>query len=394
MDGGIWRNAFGCGLEPQQMSKKSWTEEEDQILRSNTHLSNNRLSKILGVDPSTIDRRFISLGIERLVIPPRKWTDKEDKILRQNTDKTYAELSEILNRNISVIKTRCISLSISRPSDQPHKSWTKEEDDILRNRYGLTNAELSKLLDVNPQTIQRRYKALGINRPRGKVELNRSRSEWKRSKLVDLVPEEWNMMPKTRTDAQLLNSTFYWDGENCYRCDKYTIKYTSVGRCKTCHESYVNEQSKTEKGIERDRSYSKKYYYENRNVCLHRNRAHYAKNKGYFKEKILQWNANNPELRKEIKERRRCMRMNAAVELTISEAEQIRSIYRSMQRKNKQYGKIICHVDHILPLSKGGKHHPSNLQLITARSNNFWKDKVKSCPYPKPEVWKEPDWEV
>lgn len=376
------------------MSKKSWTDEEDQILRSNTHLSNNRLSKILGISPSTIVGRFISLGIERLVIPPRKWTDKEDKILVQNIDKTYAELSEILKRNISVIMERCKALSIIRPSDQPLKSWTKEEDDILRNRYGLTNAELAKLLNLNPQTIQRRYKALGIDRPRGKVELNRSRSEWKRTKLVDLVPDEWNMIPKTRTDAQLLNSIYYWDGEKCYRCDKYTIKYTSVGRCKTCHESYVDERRKTEKGLERSILYSKKYYYENRNVSLHKNRVYYAKNKEYFKEKILEWNANNPEKRKEIKERRRSMKMNAAVELTISEAEEIRSIYRSMQRENKQHGKIICHVDHILPLTKGGKHHPSNLQLITSRSNNFWKDKVKSCPYPKPDVWKEPDWEV
>lgn len=37
--------------------------------------------------------------------------------------------------------------------------------------------------------------------------------------------------------------------------------------------------------------------------------------------------------------------------------------------KNKAHGKTVYHVDHIVPLAKGGIHHPSNLQLATAKWN-------------------------
>ena len=51
------------------------------------------------------------------------------------------------------------------------------------------------------------------------------------------------------------------------------------------------------------------------------------------------------------------------------------------------------HVDHMLPLKLGGPEHPGNLQIITAAPNLFWGDRLKACPWPKPDNWKEPRWE-
>ena len=54
--------------------------------------------------------------------------------------------------------------------------------------------------------------------------------------------------------------------------------------------------------------------------------------------------------------------------LTPEETENIRSIYEECQRISHQTG-IPHHVDHIIPLAKGGHHHPSNLQILSATEN-------------------------
>lgn len=54
---------------------------------------------------------------------------------------------------------------------------------------------------------------------------------------------------------------------------------------------------------------------------------------------------------------------------------------------------VDLHVDHIRPLRRGGAEHPDNLLPMTAAANLFWGDRIKRCPWPKPENWEEPAWE-
>jgi len=56
-------------------------------------------------------------------------------------------------------------------------------------------------------------------------------------------------------------------------------------------------------------------------------------------------------------------------ELSPEEKELIEHTYGQRDRLNEEAGFIEYHVDHIIPLAKGGLHHPGNLQLITAVQN-------------------------
>ena len=59
------------------------------------------------------------------------------------------------------------------------------------------------------------------------------------------------------------------------------------------------------------------------------------------------------------------------------EKQEIYAIYSKSKNLNTEAGFIKYHVDHIKPLSKGGKHHPSNLQILLAEENLRKSDKYE-----------------
>ena len=61
--------------------------------------------------------------------------------------------------------------------------------------------------------------------------------------------------------------------------------------------------------------------------------------------------------------------------LTPEDHQCILSIYKECARITEETG-VPHHVDHIHPISKGGKHHPDNLQILTATENIRKRDKL------------------
>jgi len=85
-------------------------------------------------------------------------------------------------------------------------------------------------------------------------------------------------------------------------------------------------------------------------------------------ERRDKWRENNPEralaIMKNTNARRREQKLGSISELTNEQVGEIRGIYLQCDRLNGIFGEQVFEVDHTVPLSKGGKHHPNNLQIV------------------------------
>ena len=55
--------------------------------------------------------------------------------------------------------------------------------------------------------------------------------------------------------------------------------------------------------------------------------------------------------------------------LTQAAADRVNCIYEECRRLNEEAGRFDYHVDHIITIAGGGKHHPDNLRIFTAKEN-------------------------
>lgn len=138
-------------------------------------------------------------------------------------------------------------------------------------------------------------------------------------------------------------------------------------RCKDCNNSN-----------------NKKWYIGNKEQHNNSSAKNYNKNKERYNKRSKQWYLNNTERHKELMlnhrenncyssyyAKRRALMKEAIPDFVIGcdiEAKRIKDIYELSSRLTKATG-IQHHVDHMIPLSKGGWHWSANLQIITAHEN-------------------------
>lgn len=133
----------------------------------------------------------------------------------------------------------------------------------------------------------------------------------------------------------------------CKECNK--LRYEKWKNSQTKENYNKRQQESTKvwyiKNREKDLKYQKQWRIRNKDKC-------YSNNALYRQRKYSNYET-----------------------LSSKDKYLIECVYAFARFKTLHTG-VQQHVDHIIPISKGGKHHPSNLQIITALENFKKKDKL------------------
>lgn len=182
----------------------------------------------------------------------------------------------------------------------------------------------------------------------------------------------------------------------CGKCNKnkdFDCFYKNSNRknglgcyCKSCVGLYQV------KNKEKLKEYRKEYYKKNKEKIIkwqleYRNleennvkilkykKKYYKENKEKSLSSIKKWHKENNYKRNAIAAKYRANKKNQTPEMSEEEWENINDIYKKCSELSEETG-VPYEVDHIIPISKGGLHHPDNLQILTRSKNRSKKDKL------------------
>lgn len=110
-------------------------------------------------------------------------------------------------------------------------------------------------------------------------------------------------------------------------------------------------------------------YAKHRNKMLIRNRAYYRANRDTFLESCKQWKRNNADKVRAYNRNRRARSRSVEGSHTAADIDAQLKHQKGLCYYCKQTYGAAYHVDHVIPLSRGGSNDPSNLVIACASCN-------------------------
>jgi|13_taG_2_1085334.scaffolds.fasta_scaffold03460_1 hypothetical protein len=178
------------------------------------------------------------------------------------------------------------------------------------------------------------------------------------------VPAHLRQYLMARKEAKAAGLTTYFTGQPC-REGHVAAHWTSSANCVICERASFDLAFCCNKKapIRRTEEYRAEHQRKWRAANAEKERARVREYQIENKERYMEYQTAYQAARRVLQRKAQPPWVDVAG---------LRAIYRDMRRKNRKAGKIVCHVDHIVPL-KGrnvcGLHVPWNLRVISAREN-------------------------
>ncbi len=142
-----------------------------------------------------------------------------------------------------------------------------------------------------------------------------------------------------------------------------------IAACKECTKAYMRKHR--EENYERVKEYTdrscKKYMLNHRDRAREATKRWDARNRDKCREYLKQWRKRNPEKDREYIHRRRARKLVGGGSVGSSEWVDLCASYGNVCLN---CGSSSITIDHVVPLSKGGQHHISNVQPLCQSCNS------------------------
>ena len=155
-----------------------------------------------------------------------------------------------------------------------------------------------------------------------------------------------------------------WSERNRDKCRAQSARYYAENK----EKALAQMKSYRERNKEKISAKKKEYREANKETINVRVREWQLANKDKLKIHRTTWRKANKDKTNVITANRRALKFRATIRLTELDKFVIDEMYNLAQLRTEQTG-FQWHVDHIVPLTKGGLHKPTNLQVVPGSWN-------------------------